>query len=55
MLDILDFIFQDFWHWLGTVILIICIPFPFSHNSFISIKNKRRRNDYEKGDKYNPS
>lgn len=22
MLEILQFIFQDFWHWLGTVILI---------------------------------
>lgn len=22
MLQILEFIFQDFWHWLGTVIII---------------------------------
>jgi hypothetical protein len=42
MLEILEFIFQDFFHWLGTVILIICIPFPFSHNSFISIKNENK-------------
>lgn len=45
MLDILEFIFQDFFHWLGTVILIICIPFPFSHSSFINISNKKRRID----------
>lgn len=25
MLDILKFIFQDFWHWLGTVLIIIVI------------------------------
>ena len=25
MLDILKFIFQDFWHWLGTVLNIIVI------------------------------
>ena len=42
MLDILEFIFQDFFHWLGTGILIICIPFPFSHNSFINIKNENK-------------
>ena len=25
MLDILKFIFQDFWHWLGAVLIIIVI------------------------------
>ena len=40
MLEILEFIFQDFWHRLGTVILISCIPFPFRHNSF---KKKKRK------------
>lgn len=25
MLDILKFIFQDFWHWLGTLLIIIII------------------------------
>lgn len=25
MLDILKFIFQDFWHWLGTLLIIIAI------------------------------
>lgn len=25
MLDILKFIFQDFWHWLGTLLIIIVI------------------------------
>lgn len=28
MLEILEFIFQDFWHWLGTLILIVCLPIP---------------------------
>ena len=47
MLDILEFIFQDFFHWLGTVILIICIPFPFSHNSFINIWKEWNQKDQE--------
>ena len=25
MLDIFKFIFQDFWHWLGTLLIIIVI------------------------------
>lgn len=25
MLEVLEFIFQDFWHWLGTAILIAII------------------------------
>ena len=25
MLDILKFIFQDFWHWLGTLLIVIVI------------------------------
>jgi hypothetical protein len=25
MLEILQFIFSDFWHWLGTVILLLII------------------------------
>lgn len=25
MLDILKFIFQNFWHWLGTLLIIIVI------------------------------
>lgn len=24
-MDILNFIFQDFWHWMGTLILLIAI------------------------------
>lgn len=33
MLDVLQFIFQDFWHWLGTAILLYCV-FPI-----VSIKH----------------
>lgn len=29
MLEILQYIFSDFWHWLGTVILLCAIPMPF--------------------------
>lgn len=29
MIEILEFIFQSFCHWLGTVILIAVIPVPF--------------------------
>ena len=29
MLDILQYIFSEFWHWLGTVILLAVIPMPF--------------------------
>lgn len=42
MLEILQFIFSDFWHWLGTVILISAIPMPFR---FIIGRNKGKNND----------
>lgn len=29
MLEVLQYIFSDFWHWLGAVILIAAIPMPF--------------------------
>lgn len=29
MIEILEFIFQDFWHWLGTLILVSAILVPF--------------------------
>lgn len=25
MLDVLRFIFSDFWHWLGTIVLILAV------------------------------
>ena len=25
MIEVLEFIFQDFWHWLGTLLIIIVI------------------------------
>lgn len=31
MVDVLEFIFQDFWHWLGTLILLMTIcPWNYS-------------------------
>lgn len=42
MIEILEFIFQSFWHWLGTVILIAAIPVPFgSTRTLLRIKGKR--------------
>lgn len=39
MIEILEFIFQSFWHWLGTVILIAVIPVPFgSTRTLLRIK-----------------
>lgn len=25
MIDVLEFVFQDFWHWLGTLILLMAL------------------------------
>lgn len=41
MLEILQYIFSDFWHWLGTVILIAVIPMPFR---FV-IRNKKEKSE----------
>lgn len=30
MMDVLNFVFQDFWHWLGTVILLGAIAGTFT-------------------------
>ena len=43
MIDVLQFIFQDFWHWLGTVILVAIIPMPFRF--FIEKNNKNKKDD----------
>lgn len=37
-MEILQFIFQDFWHFIGTVILI-SVLLPWGKFSLISIKN----------------
>lgn len=29
MIEVLEFIFRDFWTWLGTLFLIVAIPMPF--------------------------
>mgnify|MGYP000092206388 CR=1 FL=1 len=43
MIEILEFIFQDFCHFIGTVILFICFPMPFRNND-IHI-NKKGKDD----------
>lgn len=44
MIEILEFIFQDFWHWLGTFLLIIAAGVPF-HGMFI---RNTEINNYDK-------
>lgn len=44
MIEILQFIFQDFWHWLGTFLLIIAVRVPF-HGMFI---RNTEINNYDK-------
>ena len=51
MIEILEFIFQSFWHWLGTVILIAVILVPFgSIRTLLRIKRdaKNKTEDMNK-------
>lgn len=51
MLEILEFVFQDFWHWLGTVVLVMVFPVPFAKTVVGMIRakevnhKKERNND----------
>jgi len=42
MLEVLQFIFQDFWHWLGTAILLGIIASSLGGFIKISIPNIRQ-------------
>lgn len=45
MIDVLEFIFQDFWHWIGTLILLsVAIP----HGCLIRINTGRKNKEEEK-------
>ena len=33
MLEVIQFIFQDFWHWLGTAILLYAISLKITVNN----------------------
>ncbi len=44
MLEILQFIFSNFWIWLGTVILLVAIPMPFR-----VVINKRKDKENKNG------
>ena len=44
MIEILQFIFQEFWHLLGTFLLIIAVGIPF-HGMFI---RNTEINNYDK-------
>lgn len=41
MLEVLQFIFQDFWHWLGTVIILAVIASSFGGLIKFSFPNVR--------------
>lgn len=41
MLEILHFVFRDFWTWLGTVILIQSITAPFANWFRVVVKATR--------------
>ena len=44
MIEILEFIFQDFWHWLGTLILVAAIPVPFGEiRTLLRIGRSRKK------------
>lgn len=40
MLDILKFLFSDFWHWLGAFLMIVVIAESFGNFIRIVIKTK---------------
>ena len=40
MIEILNFIFQSFWHWLGTVILVSMLV-PWGRFSLINIQKEK--------------
>lgn len=40
MIEVLEFIFQDFWHWLGTICLLAVIV-PCGNLIKINIGNKK--------------
>ena len=44
MLDILEFIFQDFWHWFGTFLFLIVIVDGLS-GMFRTVVIKTKDND----------
>lgn len=49
MIEVLEFIFQDFWHWIGSVILLCCVPIPFGRNGFkLRIGKKQNKDEEEK-------
>ncbi len=48
MIEILEFIFQDFWHWLGTLILVAVIPVPFGEiRTLLRIGRKKGKSETE--------
>lgn len=43
MIEILEFIFQDFWHWLGGLIML-CALVPWSSISILTINREKKKN-----------
>ena len=51
MIEILNFVFQDFWHWLGTLILLIAIcPWNKVHIRFGKDSNNAGEEDKHETD-----
>lgn len=40
MIEILEFVFQDFWHWLGTLILVSAL-IPWGRFSIITFNKEK--------------
>ena len=42
MLEILKFIFSDFWHWIGTVILVAVLASAWLFDVYLGNKNNKK-------------
>lgn len=47
MLEILKFVFTNFWHWLGSMILLAIIANALMNTKLIEINNYRNKKDKE--------
>lgn len=48
MLEILEFIFQNFWTWAGTLVLIVALGFAVSGMRLFTINIRKERKDESK-------
>jgi hypothetical protein len=50
MLEVMKFIFSDFWHWLGTAVLLAIIASAFGGFIKIILPNVRNTTNVKKGE-----